>query len=80
MRRAGTPDDIAAAAAFFCSEEASFVSGQVLYVAGGPEGLIVPWPSRDGSSCWRIAPGSLPASPSARVRSPLHGALGNGAR
>ncbi|MBP6684749.1 MAG: SDR family oxidoreductase [Leucobacter sp.] len=34
--RAGTPDDIANSAAFFCSEEASFVSGQVLYVAGGP--------------------------------------------
>ena len=34
--RAGTPDDIAAAASFFCSEEAGFVSGQVLYVAGGP--------------------------------------------
>jgi 3-oxoacyl-[acyl-carrier protein] reductase len=34
--RTGTPDDIAAAAAFFISEEASFVSGQVLYVAGGP--------------------------------------------
>jgi 3-oxoacyl-[acyl-carrier protein] reductase len=37
MRRAGTPEDIAAVAAFFCSEEASFVSGQVLYVAGGPK-------------------------------------------
>jgi 3-oxoacyl-[acyl-carrier protein] reductase len=36
-RRAGTPDDIAAAAAFFCSEEASYVNGQVLYVAGGPK-------------------------------------------
>jgi 3-oxoacyl-[acyl-carrier protein] reductase len=35
-RRAGTPADIAAAAAFFCSEEASYVNGQVLYVAGGP--------------------------------------------
>ncbi len=34
--RAGTPDDIAAAASFFCSEAAGFVSGQVLYVAGGP--------------------------------------------
>jgi 3-oxoacyl-[acyl-carrier protein] reductase len=34
--RAGEPDDIAAAASFFCSEEAGFVSGQVLYVAGGP--------------------------------------------
>ena len=30
-------DDIAAAASFFCSEEAGFVSGQVLYVAGGPQ-------------------------------------------
>jgi 3-oxoacyl-[acyl-carrier protein] reductase len=36
--RTGKPDDIAAAAAFFISEEASFVSGQVLYVAGGPKG------------------------------------------
>jgi len=35
--RTGTPSDIAAAAAFFISEEASFVSGQVLYVAGGPK-------------------------------------------
>jgi 3-oxoacyl-[acyl-carrier protein] reductase len=34
--RAGSPDDIAAAVSFFCSEEAGFVSGQVLYVAGGP--------------------------------------------
>ncbi|MET4061102.1 3-oxoacyl-[acyl-carrier protein] reductase [Arthrobacter sp. UYP6] len=34
--RAGTPADIAAAASFFIREEASFVSGQVLYVAGGP--------------------------------------------
>ena len=36
VARAGTPEDIAAAASFFCSEEAGFVSGQVLYVAGGP--------------------------------------------
>jgi 3-oxoacyl-[acyl-carrier protein] reductase len=36
VQRAGYPDDIAAAASFFCSEEAGFVSGQVLYVAGGP--------------------------------------------
>ncbi|MGF0116638.1 3-oxoacyl-ACP reductase FabG [Promicromonospora sp. Marseille-Q5078] len=35
--RAGRPEDIAAAVAFFASEEASFVSGQVLYVAGGPK-------------------------------------------
>ena len=37
VRRVGQPDDIAAAASFFCSTEASFVSGQVLYVAGGPK-------------------------------------------
>lgn len=35
--RPGQPEDVAAAASFFCSEEASFVSGQVLYVAGGPK-------------------------------------------
>jgi 3-oxoacyl-[acyl-carrier protein] reductase len=36
--RIGQPDDIANAVSFFCSEGASFVSGQVLYVAGGPKG------------------------------------------
>ena len=35
--RWGVPEDVAAAASFFVSEEASFVSGQVLYVAGGPK-------------------------------------------
>ncbi len=34
--RVGQPDDVAAAVSFFCSEDASYVSGQVLYVAGGP--------------------------------------------
>jgi 3-oxoacyl-[acyl-carrier protein] reductase len=34
--RAGTPDDIAHAVSFFASEGASYTSGQVLYVAGGP--------------------------------------------
>jgi 3-oxoacyl-[acyl-carrier protein] reductase len=36
VNRTGKPDDIAAAASYFCSDEAGFVSGQVLYVAGGP--------------------------------------------
>ncbi len=35
--RAGRPEDVAAAVAFFCSEQAAYVSGQVLYVAGGPK-------------------------------------------
>lgn len=37
VSRVGQPEDIAAAASFFCREDASFVSGQVLYVAGGPK-------------------------------------------
>ena len=36
--RIGTPADIAHAASFLVSEGAGFVSGQVLYVAGGPRG------------------------------------------
>jgi len=35
--RVGVPEDIAHAVSFFVSDEASFVSGQVLYVAGGPK-------------------------------------------
>jgi 3-oxoacyl-[acyl-carrier protein] reductase len=35
--RVGVPVDIANAVAFFVSDESSFVSGQVLYVAGGPK-------------------------------------------
>jgi 3-oxoacyl-[acyl-carrier protein] reductase len=36
VQRVGEPDDIANAIAFFTGEAAGFVSGQVLYVAGGP--------------------------------------------
>ena len=36
VRRTGVPADIAAAVSFFAGEESGFVSGQVLYVAGGP--------------------------------------------
>ena len=35
--RVGEPDDIAQAVSFFCDERSGFVSGQVLYVAGGPK-------------------------------------------
>ena len=36
VARTGKPEDIANAALFFADENSSFVSGQVLYVAGGP--------------------------------------------
>jgi 3-oxoacyl-[acyl-carrier protein] reductase len=36
VQRVGRPEDVAAAIAYFTGEEAGFVSGQVLYVAGGP--------------------------------------------
>ncbi len=36
VRRVGTPVDIAHTTSFLCSEGAGFVSGQVIYVAGGP--------------------------------------------
>src|SRR3954447_22669102 len=35
VRRVGQPADIAAAAAFLCSDEASYITGQTLYVDGG---------------------------------------------
>jgi len=35
VRRVGAPEDIAATAAFLCSDEASFITGQTLYVDGG---------------------------------------------
>jgi 3-oxoacyl-[acyl-carrier protein] reductase len=38
VRRVGQPNDIAATVAFLVGEESSFVSGQVIYVAGGPQG------------------------------------------
>ncbi len=37
VRRVGVPEDIAATASFLASDDAGFISGQVLYVAGGPK-------------------------------------------
>jgi 3-oxoacyl-[acyl-carrier protein] reductase len=36
VRRVGQPEDVANTISFLVSEDASFVSGQVIYVAGGP--------------------------------------------
>ena len=36
VNRVGLPADVAAAVSFFVGEDSGFVSGQVLYVAGGP--------------------------------------------
>jgi len=36
LRRTGRPEDVAGVIAFLCSDDASYVSGQVIYVAGGP--------------------------------------------
>ncbi len=38
LRRTGVPRDIANVIAFLCSDESSYMSGQTLYVAGGPRG------------------------------------------
>ena len=36
LRRIGQPEDIASVIAFLCSDESSYVSGQTIYVRGGP--------------------------------------------
>ena len=36
LRRVGRPEDVAGLIAYLCSEDASYVSGQVVYVRGGP--------------------------------------------
>jgi NAD(P)-dependent dehydrogenase (short-subunit alcohol dehydrogenase family) len=35
VKRLGTPEDVADAVSFFCSERSGFVTGQVLFVCGG---------------------------------------------
>jgi dehydrogenase/reductase SDR family protein 4 len=35
MKRAGNPDEIAGTAAFLCSDDASYITGETIIVAGG---------------------------------------------
>jgi 3-oxoacyl-[acyl-carrier protein] reductase len=36
LGRIGTPDDVAGVIAFLCSSDAAFVTGQAIWVRGGP--------------------------------------------
>ena len=38
LRRSGKPEDVANVVAFLVSDDSSYVSGQVIYIAGGPRG------------------------------------------
>src|SRR4029077_19162888 len=59
VRRTGQPSDVAHTISFLVSEGAGFVSGQVIYVAGGP--LCCPGPASPPGT--RSATGSAPSSP-----------------
>jgi 3-oxoacyl-[acyl-carrier protein] reductase len=41
LRRVGQPSEVASVIAFLASDDASFVSGQVIYIAGGPVGVLM---------------------------------------
>ncbi len=41
LRRIGQPSEVASVIAFLASDDASYVSGQVIYVAGGPAGVLM---------------------------------------
>ena len=40
LRRVGQPSEVASVIAFLASDDASYVNGQVIYVSGGPAGVL----------------------------------------
>ena len=44
MKRMGTPADVGNAVALLCAEEASFITGQILYVDGGASAMFSEMP------------------------------------
>jgi 3-oxoacyl-[acyl-carrier protein] reductase len=41
LRRMGKPEDIANVVAFLVSDEASYITGETIYVSGGPAGILM---------------------------------------
>ncbi len=41
LRRVGQPSEVASVIAFLVSDDASYVNGQIIYVAGGPAGVLM---------------------------------------
>jgi 3-oxoacyl-[acyl-carrier protein] reductase len=41
MRRLGTVEDIASVVAFLASDDAAYISGETIYIAGGPVGVLM---------------------------------------
>jgi NAD(P)-dependent dehydrogenase (short-subunit alcohol dehydrogenase family) len=50
MARAGLPEEIAGAAVFLAGDDASYVTGQTIYVDGGRLALNMPPPEKTKSN------------------------------